>query len=553
MITFSLEEKFKIYKFHNLDYWLNIYKESINNSSNKINNPKNIEEVAQNNASVYLDKNKNITNDFIVESFLDHIFSSEKDILNDISKGIYEEISEEDFKNYINLVFLQEKYFINKNELFTNEQLIIVLRCFENFHTHSSKYIDSSSALIINKNKEQNQNLYLNSSIITNIGLDYSLYNGGGFGREYSKVLKGISNQFRVDKKIYSIINLIKELIEKIKNNEKLNNLENYLWDKIVDKSNFLFLVDLIEKINNQSNNFTEDELKFIKENSQILSYSDKKIKENLKTNKLERTSQIYWFNGEDFDNLIPVPSVKVFSTLQVLRENINEKYKIKQIKTLELEKQELEKQTNTKDNNEKIKFLNKKIEKIDKEYPKFISRKIKSVNSNPQNVSEFLSMNQGKLERFYSFKLIKEKASIEERLFYKFDQKFFSYKIKTNMLSNNIKMFLQNRDLFSNLPNSVKLRIEKSLCVELSKKIISDLLTFKKDLLKNKIQYEELIKKENDGSKSLELFQKYLLDLITEDEKKELSKLLIFKYEDINSLNKNIKEELINNIWILL
>lgn len=477
------------------------------------------------------------------KDFLDNVFVSERESINEVAKGNVEKISLIDFKKYLDLVLLQETYFINIESQYEKLNILNILRCFENFHTHSSKYIDSSSSLTLNLTTTKEKSKYLNSFTDVNLGLDSTVYSGGLFGRDYPRILKSISTVFNVENNNISILSFLVSFHKKLKNNDDLNELENYFFKKLAPDINMLFLFNLCEKLKNNEKDFSKEELQTIED-------FDIKTKKEPK-NEMLKLAQVLWYD-EGFVNLIPVPAVRTMSMLALLKERINETYKKE--KANEYESKLIELNLDEKANKNKIKEIEKNLLNIDKEYVKGISKRIKSVASNAQNVSEYLSLKNGYLERFFSYKYIKQQSNFHERSFYKFDTMFFKNKIQNKALSSGMIKFLENQDLFFNLSNSVTKRLYKSLCVEIANKIIKDLAYFKKEFIKNKDKYNEL----KDRKEILEmkntdlvLFQKYLLDISSEEDKTELSKLLIFKYEKINDLHPNLQEEIQKNIWI--
>lgn len=480
------------------------------------------------------------------KDFSDNIFVSEREIINEVAKGNLEVISEKNFKEYLDLVFLEEEYFINATKKKYKEKTILkIMRCFENFHTHSSKYIDSSSALTLNISSDAKNIQYLNSSSNTKFGLDASINGTGSYGRDFPGILKAISTVFNVEGKIVSIFSFLMKLIEKLNLNHSFDNIEGYFLNNLEEKTNIVTIYNLSLKLKNNDNLFTKEEKNLIDLYSIIIKKEDK--------NKLSKVSQILWYDGEEFLNLIPLPSVKVMSSLPVLKEKISKGYK--QLKEQEYKQNLEELKLNETSNKSKIKEVTNQINNIEKEYPKGISKKVKSVASNAQNVSDYLSLKGGYLERFYSYKYVKPQSNFHERSFYKFDSMFLSKKIQNNKLSNNVKI-IEDKELFYSLPNSVTKRLYKSICLEIADKIIKELNYFKKEFILNKSKYDDLKDKQeilNVENTELVLFQKYLLNIATEDEKRELTNILIFKYEKINDLNEDLKNQIKENIWIKL
>ena len=589
MITFNVDnDKYKVYFFNKIEKHFDDYKNEFNNQINFLPKSlkdenyisKSLSEEGKNDGQKLLinlikseiktlNKNsnydyindplliQNVTNNFkqynCSKNFINSLFVSERNETYENIKGNIQEISENEFKSFIDLAVLREDYFIDKKALFNYTQIISIFRCFENFHTHSSKYIDSSSSLSLNINSKTSKEPYLNSTTNYSVGLPMTLATGGGFGRENPGTIKSLAALFLVNSKKISIYLLLQSLLEKIKNKDiNYNDFESYIVNKLVCPiTDLLLLYNLSVKLNSNVKTLNNDEENILNELNDF-----KHFKDSFSANNLEKVSQVLWFDSEKFINLIPLPSVQVLSSLSVLKEKINEKYRKNLLLKYETEKNILVSQDKeTKSAKESIKDIDKKIKEIDKEYLKGISHSVKSVASNAQNVSEYLSLKNGNIDRFNSYKYITIQDSSLERIFYVFHNSFFERKIKDTELSSKLSNFINSSGKISldELPNSVVKRIYKSFFSEISQKIAKNLKDYKYQF--SKLPNEKLEKLSSNLSLNSKnyLFQKYLLNLISTNEKIELTDELIFKYENINDFNQIQKDEIKTNLLQLI
>lgn len=589
MITFNINnDKYKVYFFDKIEQYFYDYKNEFNNQINFLpkslkdenDTSKSLSEEGKNDGQKLLinlikseiknlnkDSNYDYTNDHLLiqnvltnfekyncsKNFINSLFVSERNETYANIKGDIQQVNESDFQKFIDLAVLRDFYFTNKDMLFNYTQILSLFRCFENFHTHSSKYIDSSSSLSLNINSKNVNEPYLNSSTNYSVGLPMTLATGGGFGRDNSGTIKSLAALFLVNSKKISIYLLLQSLLEKIKNNDiNYDELEDYLIKKLsFPITDLLSLYSLSMKLNSNIKKLTNDEEKILNELNDF-----KYFKDSFSANNLEKVSQVIWFDSEKFINLIPLPSVQVLSSLSVLKEKINEKYRENLLLKYENEKNTLISQDKeTKSSKEAIKELDKKIKEIDKEYLKGVSHSVKSVASNPQNVSEYLSLKNGNIDRFNAYKYITIQDSSLEKMFYVFDKTFFDKKITDNELSSKLKTFINSSGKISldELPNSVVNRIYKSFFSEISQKIAKNLKDYKYQFSKlPKDKSDKLLSNISLNSKN-HLFQKYLLNLISTNELVELTNELIFKYENINDFNQIQKDEIKTNLLQLI
>ena len=119
-----------------------------------------------------------------------------------------------------------------------------------------------------------------------------------------------------------------------------------------------LLLYNLSVKLNSNVKTLNNDEENILNELNDF-----KHFKDSFSANNLEKVSQVLWFDSEKFINLIPLPSVQVLSSLSVLKEKINEKYRKNLLLKYETEKNILVSQDKeTKSAKESIKDIDKKI-----------------------------------------------------------------------------------------------------------------------------------------------------------------------------------------------
>lgn len=464
-------------------------------------------------------------NNFFKDGFLKIIFVSYKDTLSQQELGIFEEISEKDFYRFITFVLSLENFDIPNYKL-EYDDLLTFYRCLENFHTHSSKYTHSSSDMSLNISKPFLQDKYLNSQT-TIYGIPMTIYEGGGFGRDYSSILKSLNSVFKVNNEIISLFGILVSL----KESKELTNFEKYVL------SNFNFSHEDVQHIYSLSlkiplgdNNYNENEEKIFNsiKNKSLITINDKKEK------NYSHLPQVLWFNEGNFDNLIPISSVKVFSALAVLRNKVKDK--IAQNMILE----------------DNITDEKKKLEILAKVSPPSIS--IRAVLSNAQNVSAFLSAKSGWLVRFNSYKYIKQKSTVVERQFHFLESIILNNKIYDKDLSAQYAKYLSEGKIKLNLlPNSVVKNMFNSFTENLAKEIVFNLKSYKKKVLslENK-KIEKLAQNIVDKSSS-SYYQKYVLDIITPEEITILSSKVVYMYENISTLNNEQVKVLSDKIERLL
>ena len=578
MIIFnSQDEKYKVYSFNNLHSHFEKYKEEFLNQKNylpsKLDAPpvaaKELFEEAtvlgqqliikliKEHPSLELNKNHEYLKDgdliaqiqskFLsynyIKDFINSIFVSESTMQAENASGNIQSITTEQLKKYIDLIILRDSYLLNPESQYTFLDLMPIFRCFENFHTHSSKYIDSSSKITLNKSSLRSNDVYINSSTI-DLGIPMTFLGTGGFGRDNPGIMKAISSLFIIEGKISSVYSILLSLIEKVADNKTLDIYENYIIEKINFDKKFLgSLTSLANKLNCGNNDIDEYEQIIYQE---INAEHPLKKKDSFSSKSLLKAGQILWFDNEKFYNLIPVPSVKVLSTLPILKEKTIDKYR----KNL-LSSYEGKHDISTKDG---LKKLEEDKKGIEKKYP-YVSRGVKAVATNAQNVSEFLSLKRGMIERFYAFKNITIQKSGLEKNFYVFSHTFFSKRITNDDLNSKLHRYLNNNSsiTINELPNSVANRLFQSYFSEIASKISKSLKDYKLQIQKlpesSKKELEASIIKDSKNS----LFQKYLIGTLTDDEKTILVGELIFKYEHINNLTIEQQQEIKYNLEKLI
>lgn len=464
-------------------------------------------------------------NEFFKNEFLKIIFVSDKDTLAQQELDIFEEISEQDFCNFIKFVLALENFDVPNYKL-NYDDLLIFYRCLENFHTHSSKYVHSSSDISLNVSNSVSSDRYLNSRT-TKYGIPMTIYEGGGFGRSYTNILKSLNTVFRVNDQTVSLFSVLVSLKEM----KSLTKVENYIIQELNFAENDIkHIYSLSLKIPLGNDDYNEEEksiLNSIKNQSLI---NIKKKKER----NYNHLSQIIWFNDGDFENLIPIPSVKVFSALSVLKTKVKEKITQRLIE-------------------EEGILDEKKVLEIQKKVVS-PSVSIKSVLSNPQNVSAFLSFKNAWLVRFNSYKYIKQKSTIIERQFHYLESIMLKNKICDKDLSTQYTKFLIEGKIKLNLlPNSVVKNMFYSFSENLAREIVFNLKAYKRNVLKMESKKIERLAQNILDKSSDSYYQKYVLNIATPDEINQLSNKLVYMYENIASLDNEKVKVLSNKIERLL
>lgn len=464
-------------------------------------------------------------NIFFKDGFLKIIFVSYKDTLAQQELGIYEEISEKDFYRFITFVLSLENFDIPNYKL-EYDDLLTFYRCLENFHTHSSRYTHSSSNMSLNISKPYLQDKYLNSQT-TKYGIPMTTYEGGGFGRDYSSILKSLNSVFEVNNEIISLFSILVSL----KENKDSTNFEKHVLSQFnFPPEDVQPVYSLSLKIPLDDNNHTDNEERIFNtiKNKSLIKINEKKEK------NYSHLPQVLWFHEGNFENLIPISSVKVFSALAVLRNKVKAKIADDII------------------SEENITDEKKILEVTNKVSAPSIS--IKAVLSNAQNVSAFLSSKSGWLVRFNSYKYIKQKSSVVEKQFHFLESIMIGNKIYDKDLSAQYaKYLLEGKIKLNLLPNSVVKNMFNSFTENLAKEIVFNLKSYKKKVLALESKKIEKLAQNIVDKSSSSYYQKYVLDIITPDEINILSSKVVYMYENISTLNNEQVKILSNKIERLL
>ncbi len=387
-------------------------------------------------------------------------------IIEQINNNI-EEITIDDYKNFIIFTIQQEKFFNSNKDDSKNTTKII--KCFLELHSHISKYVDSSSALTLNNIKEENDDIYLNYVAKTKFGTNFSFNSGGGFSRDHSYISKLLLQYFQINNKRYCLAENISKILSKIKNNQE---------------------------------NFDDIELFILEQFKDLKSLYENNIE--IKQKNMKRISMLIYKEDDQYINMIPVTSEKMISLLLKMQKSLKDDYKY--------------------------------------------SKKIKSVASNPQNISELANAFQANIPRFYSNSIIKVPVSKAERRLYNIEKVFLNIKIKDSDIKSKYMELYKNEHL-SFIPFNSKNNLKKSFLKELGFLIVKELNNFKKLVKKENI--EEILEKETRANNILLL--KYIKnEKMNENEIEKLSKIIILKYENIHELlkiEKIIESELLMTV----
>lgn len=397
--------------------------------------------------------------------------------------------TESELKSMLNyLLKLGSKCFLNKNETINVEDLKIFTQALnENIHTHTSKLVHSSSKILLNNSVHDKNFLKIGlNSRSLNFGIDNTSNNSGGIGRDNVAVLEALISKFIFAGKTTSLSVILLGLINSTQKNIKLN-IEEELLLSIFNLHNI--------DINLLIKNFIETSLdKDLIYTSQVLFYSPKE------ENK--------------FINIIPAPSVKIFSALCLIENDI------------------IEKQKNLE--NKKYKF-----------------HAVKSVASNPANISQFASNKGGSFPRFLCIPYIKKLSIRDERKFFKIRELLEKNKITINKSPTlqvlSYSLFLKNSEKKLQLPNAKIKEMSLNFIDELANIICFSINKVKQELVN--LDKENLINKisPNIVKKSI---QKYILnEPLLNDEMENLVDFLAKNFEDYNYLSENEKSILKNKI----
>lgn len=427
------------------------------------NNKKNLSTTSE-----IIEKIKNRSKSIFMDILLFKV-KNEADKLEE-DKNIYEEISVHEAQKIFHFLALcDENSFDGKLKIISKEKIVLIKRCIqENVHSHTSKFVHSSSNYSLFDTKQNNslRKIGLNSKTI-DLGLPFTTFDSGGVGRDYTTLMKSIRQFYTVNKKPLSVVKII-DLI--FKNEEHCD--VTYYFKNISDLN--------------------------IEEN-------EKNLGENLM--HLSQLLVIPRNNDKGVLNLIPVPSVKMMSALSVINE----------ISTIQV--------------------IN---EKNKKSYKKWRFEYVKSVASNPQNISSFASSKGGSFPRMNNLPYIGIQKSKTERAFYKLTHVLAKRKVSNkdeNLSKFSYVKFLQDSEAKLALPNRLLNKISNDFLFGLSSVLFSKLKYIQRDVssLSNLQNLETKISQD----KQLRALQTFVLSKeLTNEQKEIITDSLLSLYEDISYLS---------------